>query len=49
MDGFAIPALVVAAMPNDCGRIGAPREVPAARPTIAVHAEPMTRRGRYVH
>jgi len=37
IDRFSRPALVVVDMQNDFVRVGAPLEVPEARPTIAVH------------
>ena len=37
LDRFSRPALVVVDMQNDFVRVGAPLEVPEARPTIPVH------------
>ena len=37
LDRFSRPALVIVDMQNDFVRVGAPLEVPEARPTIAVH------------
>ena len=37
IDRFAHPALLVVDMQNDFVRVGAPLEVPEARPTIPVH------------
>src|SRR5262249_492584 len=37
IDRFSRPALIIVDMQNDFVRVGAPLEVPEARPTIAVH------------
>src|SRR5262245_66630649 len=37
IDRFSRPALVIVDMQNDFVRVGAPLEVPEARPTIAAH------------